>query len=259
MKGRSLLRAHAWLLVIILYIPLVIMAINSFNNSKFIGDWQGSTLKWYRLLLVDPELATAVKNSLMVAVLSALISLLLAFPAALSVSRAEKRLSLLLLYPPIIIPEITEAVALMLFFVYIGFPLGAVSVLIGHTTFNIAYVYIVLSSVSGESRRLEMVARTLGASRISAFLRITLPLLAPAIASGLAIAFLMSFTDFVKTLFTSGPGFETLTLLIWNRARRPGLNPFTSQPYLAAITTILVVINLLVLVLYLYATKEYEK
>ncbi len=244
------LKLYTLILIALLYLPLAVTFIYSFNTNKFIGSWTGFTTKWYSVVLKDSLFYKALGNSIGVAISSAILSIIMALPAALSTRRSDRRLAQLLIYPPVIIPEITEAVALMLMLVYLGFPLGFISVVIGHTAFNIAYAYIVLSPIASSSKRLEIAARTLGASPREAFLRVTIPSILPGIIAAVAITFLMSFTDFVKTLFTSGPGFITLPILIWNRARRPGLTPETSQPALAAITSIIVIVNLAFLAIY---------
>ncbi len=244
------LKTYTILLLTILYVPLLTLAVYSFNNSMYFGEWKGFTTKWYAQLLEDKQAFNAFENSIIVAISSALISTSIAIPAALAARREEKNLVSMLVYPPVIIPEITEAVALLLMFVYLGFPLGLMSVLIGHTAFNVAYAYIALEPVAGKGKQLADAARTLGADKKTAFIKVILPTAMPGIIAALALTFMMSFTDFIKTLFTKGPGFETLPILIWNRARRPGLNPFTSQPAIAAIATVLVVTSILVAVAY---------
>ncbi|MCE4627543.1 MAG: ABC transporter permease [Desulfurococcales archaeon] len=254
--SRRVLRAYTWAVIALLYIPLILTIIYSFSNARYFGEWGGFTLRWYKLMLSDPELWRAATNSLVVAALSAVISVLLALPLALSLPGKARAAAEALIYPPLIIPEITEAVALMTFFVWIGFPLGMVSVLIGHTAFNVAYAYLVLKPGTHGVRRLEEAARSLGATRLQAVALVVAPVLLPTILAAGALAFIMSFTDFTKTLFTAGPGFDTLTVLIWNRARRPGLTPYTSQPYLAAITSVLLLASIAVLAVWLVKRGE---
>ncbi len=243
---RRLLRIYTLALVAAVYLPIIVMAAYSFNDSRFMGEWRGFTTKWYIQLIHDQQAWAALRNSGLVAVASAVVSVVLALPAAVSTRRTDKDVASLLVYPPVIIPEITEAVTLMLFFIVLGFPLGPLSVFIGHTAFNVAYAYIALEPVGSRGRELFQAARTLGAGKLTAFTRVTLPLLMPGIFAALALTFMMSFTDFIKTLFTTGPGFQTLPLLIWNRARRPGLTDYSSQSALAALATVIVLASLLV-------------
>ncbi len=243
---RRVLRGYTWLLVAFTYLPIVVVAIFSFNDSRFIGEWRGFTLDWYRLLAEDARAWRALVNSLLVAVASSAASIAIASPAALWARGRPLRVADALTYPPIVIPEIAEAVSLLVMLVALGFPLGPVSVVVGHTAFNVAYAYLALAPVGEKGRRLAEAARTLGATPLQAFARITLPVALPGIVAAVALTFMMSFTDFTKTLFTTGPGFETLPLLVWNRARRPGLNPYTSHTALAALATVLITASLIV-------------
>lgn len=254
--SRRILRAYTWTIIALLYAPLILTVVYSFSNSRYFGEWGGFTLRWYKLMLNDPDLWRAATNSLVVASLSALLSILLSLPLALAMPGKAKTAAEALMYPPLIIPEITEAVALMTFFIWIGFPLGMLSVLIGHTAFNVAYAYLVLKPGTHGVRRLEAAARSLGATRLQSILLVVAPVLLPTIVAAGALAFIMSFTDFTKTLFTAGPGFNTLTVLIWNRARRPGLTPYTSQPYLAAVTSVLLLASITVLAVWLVKERE---
>lgn len=100
-------------------------------------------------------------------------------------------------------------------------------------------------------------ARTLGADRLTAFLRVTIPVSMPGIMAALGLTFMMSFTDFIKTLFTKGPGFETLPILIWDRARRPGLTEYTNQTAIAALASVLILISVSIALAYtLYEARR---
>ncbi|MCE4599839.1 MAG: ABC transporter permease [Desulfurococcales archaeon] len=246
------LRIYTYIIALLLYVPVIVMIAYSFNDSKFIGEWRGFTLKWYKVALGDNAFLETLYNSLTVAVSSAIVSIIIALPAALASRKDRLSLGLVepLIYPPIVIPEIAEAVALMLFLISLGFPLGWLSVFIGHTAFNVAYAYITLAPSIGASRSLEEAARTLGAGPLTVFTKIILPLSMPGIIAALMLTFMLSFTDFIKTLFTTGPGFQTLPLLIWNRARRPGLTEYSSQNALNALASILIALSLSIALAY---------
>ena len=250
MPGKAL-RAYTYTLLALIYAPILFMVIMSFNDSPYAGEWRGFTLKWYKLLLNDPRAFEAFNNSLTIALASALVSTLTALPAAYYTSKTP-RLGILsaLTAPPIVIPEITEAVALLVLFLYTGFPLGWLSVFIGHTAFNVAYAYVTLAVTKGVDESLVAAARTLGATGSYVWRRVIIPLSMPGIVASLMITFMLSFTDFIKTLFTKGPGFETLPILIWNRARRPGLTEFSSQNALNALTTLLVLASISIAAVY---------
>jgi spermidine/putrescine transport system permease protein len=248
------LRAYTYVLLALIYIPIGFMAVMSFNDSPYAGEWRGFTLKWYSLLLDDERAARAFNNSVTIALSSAIVSTLIAFPAAFYTSRGGRRgLSALtaLTAPPIVIPEITEAVSLLVLFLYIGFPLGWLSVFIAHTAFNVAYAYMTLTIIGGAEGDLIAAARTLGAGRSFIWRKVVIPLSMPGIVAALMLTFMLSFTDFIKTLFTKGPGFETLPVLIWNRARRPGLTEFSSQNALNALTTLMVLVSVSIAAVYM--------
>jgi spermidine/putrescine transport system permease protein len=141
-----------------------------------------------------------------------------------------------LIYIPIIIPEIAEALTLLLFYLWIGWGLsrGFMTVLIGHIAYDISFAFIVIRArMAGFDRSLEEAAQTLGANELQTFFRVTLPILMPGIIAGGLLAFTLSYDDFYKSVFTTGPGFETLPLRIWSMAARGGVSP-----ELSALTTV---------------------
>lgn len=249
-----MLAAYTVLLAALIYLPMAVVAVQSFNEHPYLGGWGGFTLKWYKLALNDSEALEAFANSLMVAAASAAGSVALAAMAGYAYRR-RGGLSIVdyATYPPIVLPEIVEAVALLVFLAALGAPFGPVTVIIGHTAFNVAYAYIVIAPALREASKYEDVARTLGATPFSSTIMVTLRLAAPGLVSALALTALLSFTDFIKTLFTTGPGFETLPLLLWNRARRPGLREETTHSALSALATIMIVSTLIVAAAYTLA------
>ncbi|MEB2836889.1 MAG: hypothetical protein GSR80_000864, partial [Desulfurococcales archaeon] len=128
-RARLLARLYTYALIAALYAPIAVMAAYSFDNSRFFGVWGGFTTRWYKLLAHDPQAWEALRNSLAVAAASALVSTALALPAGLAARGRPRGLASLLSYPPVVMPEITEAVALMLMFLRLGFPLGLVAVI----------------------------------------------------------------------------------------------------------------------------------
>ncbi|BAA79925.1 spermidine/putrescine ABC transporter, permease protein [Aeropyrum pernix K1] len=244
-------RAATYAILAIMYLPIALLALQSLNSSPYIGVWEGLTLKWYGMMMGDERLHAAAYNSLAIAAASAVSSTLLGVAAGLAVRRHGKvGLVDAIMYPPLVLPEIAEAAALLLFLTALDVDLGLKTVVIGHTAFNIAYVYVVAAPALQRSSSLEDAARTLGATPARTLVTITIPLAAPAIYAGFTLAFILSFTDFIKTLFTRGPGIETIPILLWNRARRPGLSEFSSFSYLAAITMVLLAVSLAVALAY---------
>ncbi|MCS7106858.1 MAG: ABC transporter permease [Acidilobaceae archaeon] len=244
------LQIYSFLAMIVIYVPVALMVLNSFNENPYMDRFSGPSLRWFETLLGDEEAKVGYVNSFTVAVVSSILSVLLAFAAASSLSGRRVSLIDALAYPPIVIPEIAEAVALFMFFQVLGAELGWLTVVIGHTAFNVAFAYLTLRTTGTRFEALENAARTLGASRLQVFKDIVLPLALPSIVVAMAITFLLSFTNFMKTLFTTGPGFYTLPLLIWNRARRPGVEEFSYPNALNALFTPLVLITLSIAVTY---------
>ncbi|MEM3819814.1 MAG: ABC transporter permease subunit, partial [Nitrososphaerota archaeon] len=127
---------------------------------------------------------------------------------------------------PVIIPEIAEALSLLIMYIFLNIPLGPVTVIIGHIAFDVSFVTIVMRArMAGYDKSIEEAARTLGANEFQTFFRITLPTLYPAILAAGLLAFTLSFDDLIKTLFTTGPGFKTLPLIVWSSAARGGVSP----------------------------------
>ena len=260
MKFGKILRVYVLAVGFLLYLPIFLVIVNSFNVNPFIGEWRGLTLRWYELLFGDFEAMQGLTNSLTIAIASALLSVFLALLASmLMVNHGDFKAIDALVYPPIVMPEVVEAVALMMAFQYAGAGFGWLTVMIGHTAFNVAFAYIILNSTRVRFPELEGAARTLGASSLQAFLRISLPLAMPGISVAIAITFLLSFTNFIKTLYTTGPGFYTLPLLVWNRARRPGIAEYTYPNALNALATMLLVLSLIIALVFTLFTLKRER
>jgi spermidine/putrescine transport system permease protein len=185
------------------------------------------------------EIWQALYNSVSVAAIVAIVSVVLGTLTALAMTRYSfkgKTTVDSLIYIPIIIPEIAEALTLLLFYLWIGWGLnrGFMTVLIGHIAYDISFAFVVIRArMTGFDRSLEEAAQTLGANELQTFFRVTLPILMPGIIAGGLLAFTLSYDDFYKTMFTTGPGFETLPLRIWSMAARGGVSP-----ELSALTTV---------------------
>jgi spermidine/putrescine transport system permease protein len=233
------------------------MVIFSFNNSTLLGAWQGFTLDWYTTLFQSREIWQALYNSVAVAAIVAVFSVVFGTLTALSMTRYSfkgKTTVDSLLYIPMIIPEIAEALTLLLFYLLIGWGLGLgfMTVLIGHIAYDISFAFVVIRArMTGFDRSLEEAAQTLGANEIQTFFRITLPILMPGIIAGGLLAFTLSYDDFYKSAFTTGPGFETLPLRIWSMASRGGVSP-----ELNALTTVAFGISISLALLYQWLSKK---
>jgi spermidine/putrescine transport system permease protein len=230
-----------------LYAPIVILVIFSFNASRFVSDWAGFSLRWYEKLFEDAAMMTALRNSLIVAFVSTVISTLFGTMTALAMERYEfaGKLSLdALLYLPIIIPEISMAVMLLLFFVLSKIQLGLTTIIISHVAFNISFVTVVVRArLAGMDRRLEEAAQDLYANELRTFWHVTLPLMMPGVLAGALMAFTLSLDDFVITFFTAGVGSTTLPLRIYSMVKlgiTPEINAVSTLMLAASMALVMV-------------------
>jgi spermidine/putrescine transport system permease protein len=231
---------------VFLYAPIVILVVFSFNASRFVTTWEGFSFRWYGELFNNAAMATALKNSLIVAVASTLISVVFGTMVALAMERHQFWGKLgfdALLYLPIIIPDIAMAVMLLLFFVMASITLSLVTVIISHVAFNISFVAVVVRArLVGFDRSLEEAAQDLGANELRTFWHVTLPLLMPAILGGALLAFTLSLDDFVITFFTAGVGSTTLPLRIYSMVKlgiTPEINAISTLMLLASMFLVL--------------------
>jgi len=214
--------------VVFLFAPLVVLFVYSFNASKG-GSWTGFSLVWYeKLFLGSADLWRAFRNSVIIAVTSALGATVLGSLAAVGTGRYSfwyKPYVAAMSFVPMILPEIVVGVSLLVFFAGVGMKLGMLTVWVAHTTFNIPFVYLLVSARLEEfDPSVVEAARDLGATELQTLLRIILPIAMPGIASGFLTAVTLSLEDFVITFFVSGPGSTTLPLYIYS-AIRFGVSP----------------------------------
>lgn len=238
----KLLSLYSFIIYSIIYVPIVILIVFSFNDSKVNAMWQGFTFKWYLQLINDGNIVAAMTNSLLVAFVSALISTVIGTLAAVGMYRYKfKGKTILdgLLYVPIIIPEIVMGIALLMFFSQLKMPTGALTLILAHTTFSVSYVVIVVKAkLEGFDPSLEEAAMDLGARPFETFYKITLPIIAPGILAGSLLAFTLSMDDVIVSFFVSGPGFTTLPLKIFSMVK------FGVSPEINALSTIMLIITL---------------
>ena len=202
----------------ILYVPIVIMVIYSFNEQKQNMIWTGFTTQWYFQLLQDQELLKIVANTLIVSVVSTILSTIIGTMAAYGITRYKfkgKSILMNILYIPIVIPEIVMGVSLLMIFMLINFPLGLVTMILAHVTFSAPFVAITVRGRIGDMGVVEEEASMdLGANRRTTFFKVTLPMMMPAIVSGAFMAFTLSFDDLVVSTFVSGANSTTLPIKV---------------------------------------------
>lgn len=238
----NLLNIYSLIIYLIIYIPIIILIVFSFNDSKINAVWEGFTFKWYLKLFDDKEIISAMTNSLTVAFLSSLISTIIGTLAAVGIYKYKFRGKTVLdglLYVPIIIPEIVMGIALLMFFSQLKITTGLLTLILAHTTFSLSYVVIVVKSkLESFDSSLEEAAMDLGATPFQTFYKITLPIIAPGILAGALLAFTLSMDDVIVSFFVSGPGFTTLPLKIFSMVK------FGVSPEINALSTIMLIITL---------------
>jgi spermidine/putrescine transport system permease protein len=227
-----------------LYVPLLIVVVYSFNDSRLNAEWVGFTLEWYRKLFADEEMLTAAGNSLLIGAVASVVSTVLGTMAGVAMYRYRLRLLPVLVLTPIAIPEILMGVSLLIFFVLLNFTLGLLSVTLAHIAFCIGFVAIVVRArLAGMDESLTEAARDCGATPWEAFRYVTLPLIMPGVIAGALMAFTLSIDDFVITFFTAGAGTTTLPLQIYSMIK------IAVTPEVNAVSTLLMLLTLVLIVI----------
>lgn len=236
---KRLLPLYATAAFAFLHLPLLVLAVFSFNSSRF-TIWQGFSIRWYEAALQDTRLAEATWNSLLIAAAATLLSTVAGTLCAYGLWKRKSAFLSASLYTTLVTPEIVMGVSLLAFFQwmfrYLHVQLGMHTVVLAHVMFSIAYVVIVvMARLRTVEPALEEAALDLGGNEWDAFRLVTLPQLAPAIISAALLAFTISFDDYVITSMVAGVDSETLPMVIYAMARR-GANPVVN-----AISTMIVV------------------
>lgn len=248
MKKKSKLpNIYMGFLLIIMYLPILLIIVYSFNESKISSVWSGLSLKWYQILMRDRDIHEALANSLILAGLSCVSAGIIGTIGAVGMARiklhtkgAVEYISML----PIMIPEIILGMVFMTFFALIGLPFGMTTLVIGHTAFCIPYVFMMVKArLVGMDKSLPEAAKDLGASETRVFFDITLPLIMPAIVSGMLLAFAMSLDDVVISIFVTGAKTNTLPIKIYTQMKT-GVTPEIN-----ALCTIMLAVTLLIVFL----------
>ena len=262
MSGRTLapttrwvLRSNGALVLAFLYAPIILLAIYSFSGSRLPGEWGGFTTEWYVRLFDDSRIQKTIGVSVRVALVSTVISTVLGTSSALALERFKfrgRRVFDALLYLPIIIPDVTMAVMMLMFFTQafdlvdllfgLGFSKGFATIVVSHVAFNIAFVSVVVRArIAGMDATLEQAAADLYANRWQAFRFVTLPLIAPGVLGGALLAITLSLDDVVVTQFVAGPGSTTLPVYVFSLIRKgvtPTINAVSVIMLLASLTLV---------------------
>jgi spermidine/putrescine transport system permease protein len=227
-RGRRWMKLHTLAVLAFLYLPLVILIVFSFNVSRQTAEWQGFTLKWYAMLWSDRAIHHALSNTLQAAGLTTLLATLIGVPAGLALGRYQfpgRTGTQALLYLPLVIPEIVFAASAMTLFGVLKMELGMITIVISHVVFSVSYVAIIVQArLAGMDGSLQEAAADLGAKPLATFMRVTLPLILPAVVAGAVMAFIISLDDYLITSFVTGPDSATLPVRIYAMVRG-GITP----------------------------------
>ncbi len=224
-----------------LYLPIAILVINSFNDSRLVTVWSGWSLRWYRELANDAAMLEAASVSFRIALLSATAATVLGTLAALALTRGGRFRGRLpfsgMIYAPLVMPEVITGLSLLLLFVAVEIDRGFWTIVIAHTTLTLCFVAVVVQSrLVTFDMSLEEAAMDLGCPPLRTFFTVTLPLIWPAVASGWMLAFALSLDDLVIASFVTGPGATTLPIRIYSEVR------LGVKPEINAVCTIMIAV-----------------
>ncbi len=239
-----ILAVHGWLVLAFLYLPILVVIVFSFSDSPTVGVWGGFSLRWYGRMFGNDQMMRALRNSLWVAMWSTLIATVLGTTAALALDRYKKWVGRgafdAVVYLPVIIPDVTMAVMLLLWFTQIGLPLGSRSIILAHIAFNISFVAIVVRArLANMDPSLDEAAADLYATPWQTFRRVTFPLILPGVLGGALLALTLSLDDVVITSFVQGPGATTLPVYVFGLIKR------SVTPEINAVSTIMLAASVL--------------
>jgi len=245
-RRSPLLVGSAIAVYLFLYIPLAVVVIFSFNDSKLSAEWVGFTTDWYTKLFSNEEMLKAATNSIVIAIVASLLATVLGTMAGIAMHRYKSRLLPFMVLTPIAMPEILLGVSLLIFFIttFGEESLSLLTVIVAHTTFCIGFVAIIVRArLAGMDESIFEAARDLGASPWQTFRLVTLPLIMPGVVAGALMAFTLSIDDFVITFFTAGAGVPTLPLTIYTMVKiavTPEVNALSTLLMLMTLTLIVV-------------------
>ena len=253
-------RIYMMIVFLFLYAPIMVMIVFSFNGINSTGLFQGFSFRWYEELFKNQEVLNALKNTLILAVASSIVSTVLGTVAAVGINTMRngwmKGSTMMLTNIPMMNPDIVTGISMMLLFVFVGkFVLGGNSgvmgfwsLLLAHITFNLPYVIMsILPKLRQMDPKLTEAAQDLGCTPTRAFTKVVLPFIAPGVVTGMMMAFTLSLDDFVISYFVNGSNFQTLPILIYSMTKkrvRPTINALSTLIFIVVLV-LLVVINVM--------------
>ena len=237
------------LMLAFLYVPIVMVVLFSFNESKSLTVFSGFSLQWYEKMFNSSQMMEALTTTIVVAVIATVISTIAGTLTALGLSKSRKVVKDLVIQVndfPIMNPEIVTAIGLMLLFITFGIERGLVTMILAHIAFCIPYVILsVMPKIRSLDPNLADAAMDLGATPWQALIKVIVPQIAPGILSGALIAFTMSFDDFVISYFVTGRGVRNLSIMVYTMSKRinPSINAM-STIVIGIITVVLLLVNI---------------
>lgn len=256
MVKKAISRVYMGLIFLFLYLPILVLIVLSFNNSKSRVKWGGFTLKWYASCFQDETIMNALGMTLQITLCAAILSTVIGTLAAIGISAMKKKNKAIMLGAtniPLLNADIVTGISMMLLFVKF-MNLGFTTVLIAHITFDIPYVILnVLPKLSQANRSTYEAALDLGATPLYAFFKITWPEIKAGVFSGFLMAVTMSLDDFSITFFTKGAGVNTLSTMLYTELRK-GI-----RPELYALSTLLFLFAFLLLLCMNYRSGSFKK
>lgn len=249
--NKILSRTITAFVIVFLYIPILVLIVFSFNESKSRANFTGFSLHWYSKLFHNEAIMISLLNTIIIAVIASLLATVIGTAAAIGINKMKpvsKAVIMNVTYIPVINPEIIMGVSLMLLFkvftVYSGFKFGFISLILAHITFNIPYIiYNVIPKLRQMNPNLVEAAQDLGCNARQAFFKVTIPEIMPGVLSGFLMAVTYSIDDFVVSYFTSGTSVETLPITIYSMTKKK------VSPEINALSTIIFIVIVAVLII----------
>ncbi|MBR4538523.1 MAG: ABC transporter permease [Clostridia bacterium] len=245
---KLLKRFYLGLILFFLYIPIVVLIVQSFNAGKSRAKWEGFSFHWYEELFQDPNIMNALVITLAIAVLAALFSTILGTFAAIGIHAMKRRpqnLMLTLNNIPMTMPDIVTGISLMLLFIFTQVERGFVTMLLAHITFDVPYVILsIMPKLKQMNKHSYEAALDLGATPMYALFHVILPEIMPGVITGAMLAFTLSLDDFTISYFTTNPLVQNLSTLIYSQARKgikPTMNALSALMFIALLVLLLVV------------------
>ena len=245
---KILKRFYLGLVLFFLYIPIIVLIVQSFNAGKSRAKWEGFSFRWYEELFHDPNIINALVITLAIAVLAALFSTIIGTFAAIGIHAMKRRpqnLMLTLNNIPMTMPDIVTGISLMLLFIFTQVERGFVTMLLAHITFDVPYVILsVMPKLKQMNKHSYEAALDLGATPMYALFHVILPEVMPGVITGAMLAFTLSLDDFTISYFTTNPLVQNLSTLIYSQARKgikPTMNALSALMFVALLVLLLVV------------------